>query len=247
MARTALTLALLALWAAGTASADPAASDLSWGGLHWTASDGVALGDRTPGRVESAAANAGLSDDGALELRFTVEAGRKAGAEVVAGTEFGFGTFTFDLEGPMAQADSSQVLTVGLQGPGAEGENAILVHFTHWGSEILSGDDARLTVYPAAGFQNAGAIPSWESSLDAAFQDQKMRLVLDWSAYRVTVKLLNPKGKVLDSAVFDSTETFQDLPQIPLKPVLRLWNFGPPALHPLTLRLRDFRYQAAKR
>lgn len=240
MARAALIV--LGLLVAASLGAQ-AAPSLSWKGLTWVPSSGTALGETTPGQVAAAAENVKASTG--LELALTLGS-PATGAEAKTVEPYWFGTFTWDLEGPIANGDASAAFTVGLSSGSVPGEDAILVHFTRWGSDIASGDGARIAVYPSTGHQYTGQISSWESSLNAAFDQDRIRVVLTWTSTRVSVKVLNRKGKVLDSAEFRSDDPEVEIPQTPLPLVVRLWNFGPPPQRPLTMKVVDFQYQSPK-
>ena len=112
-------------------------------------SDGRASARRRPSNVQ-------VDTQGHLHLAITRQGGRVTAAELFSKEDMGFGTYQWQIEGPVDRMDPHAVL--GLfpyrpeHGIGRDGENEIDVEFSKWGNTLCGGScNADFTIYPSSG------------------------------------------------------------------------------------------------
>ena len=146
-ARAALLAALAgaALLVAPTAHA---ATPFVWKGHTWKVTSGAMAGvaDGSPNNVS-------IDGSGYLHLKITSTAGTWTASELFTTDDLGFGTYQWQVDGPIDVYDKNVVLGLFPYGPaggiGKDGTNEIDIEFSRWGQ--ASGPNADWTDYPSSG------------------------------------------------------------------------------------------------
>ena len=123
-------------------------ASLDWMGHTWTVTTGGMAGNNT-----GSAANATVDSSGYLHLRVSQAAGKWYCAEIFSTDLMGFGTYQWQIEGPIDRMDKNVVLGLFPYGPqagiGADGTNEIDIEYSRWGNAAWP--DGNYTVYPDSG------------------------------------------------------------------------------------------------
>jgi len=142
-------LAGCALSLLGLALARPAqAADLTWKGLDWNFTDGGMAGV-----AAGASSNISVDGSGYLHLKITKSGNTWTASELFTTQKLGFGTYQWQIEGPVDTFDKNNVLGLFPYGPaagiGGDGTNEIDIEFSRWGQ--ANGVNADFTDYPNSG------------------------------------------------------------------------------------------------
>lgn len=130
------------------AVASPAKAAIQWKGFSWHVTDGGMAGvaDGDPANVTIDAA-------GRLHLSVKTDGATWTAAEVFTTQKLGFGTYQWQIEGPVDTFDKQIVLGLFPYGPaagiGADGTNEIDIEWARWG--YADGTNVGFTNYPASG------------------------------------------------------------------------------------------------
>lgn len=122
---------------------------LSWAGRTWTVKSGEGQG---PGPNSWSRENVWVDGRGFLHLRVQPSAGGWTCAELWTRESLGFGTYEWQVEGPVDRLDRNVVLGLFPYGPpdlGPDGTNEIDIEFARWGE--AQAPAGNWTVYPDAG------------------------------------------------------------------------------------------------
>jgi hypothetical protein len=213
-----------------------------WKGYTWKPTSGgmagVCKGD--PGNVS-------VDANGYLHLRLTNTAGAWAASEVFTTTSLGFGTYQWQIDGPIDRMDHTVVLGLFPYGPaagiGADGTNEIDTEFSFWNDEVAN-NNADFGVYPAtaAGMHGELVYPFSLGGGNAA----TARMV--WSSQGVHAALLagfQPIGttaNVLQTWDYTPTDTADNIPQHAMPLGMNLWCYKavPASGQSVEIVLRDF-------
>jgi len=131
-----------------TLAAPLQAADLSWKGFDWDVTNGGMAGV-----AEGAASNVSVDANGWLHLKITKSGNTWTASELFTTQKLGFGTYQWQIEGPIDTFDKNNVLGLFPYGPaagiGSDGTNEIDIEFSRWG--IANAPNADFTDYPASG------------------------------------------------------------------------------------------------
>ncbi|MES1182938.1 MAG: MYXO-CTERM sorting domain-containing protein [Myxococcales bacterium] len=131
-----------------TLAAPLQAADLSWKGFDWDVTNGGMAGV-----ADGAATNVSVDANGWLHLRITKNGNTWTASELFTTQKLGFGTYQWQIEGPIDTFDKNNVLGLFPYGPaagiGSDGTNEIDIEFSRWG--IANAPNADFTDYPASG------------------------------------------------------------------------------------------------
>jgi hypothetical protein len=124
------------------------AATISWAGHTWNVTTGGMAGSNT-----GAAGNIVVDADGYLHLKITQSAGAWTCAEMFSTDNLGFGTYRWQIDGPVDKMDKNVVLGLFPYGPeggiGADGTNEIDIEYARWGNAAWP--NGNYTVYPNSG------------------------------------------------------------------------------------------------
>jgi hypothetical protein len=222
----------------------PSANTLQWMGRSWLLTNGgmagVAKGDP---------ANVSVDSKGYLHLRIVNRDGTFTAAELFTAENLSFGTYQWQIEGPVDKMDPATVLGLFNYGPkahiGVDAENEIDIEFSQWGN-TCHGCNADFTFYPATGNKALGPMednftydPKGSTLTTARFE---------WSSTRIVGTImsgLQPIGtteNVLQTLTFSPPDFTVRIPQVPLPLAMNLWCFkGTPASNQEVI-LRSFQF-----
>src|SRR5207237_340264 len=166
--------------------------------------------------------------NGYLPLRITISASGWTGSELFSTTNLGFGTYQWEIDGPVDRLDPNVVLGLFPYGPaagiGADGTNELDQEFSFWG--YPTGTNFGWTFYPASGSQ-IGEL-AFKFSLNGG-TSATSRMV--WSRTRVVGSLLTGFQPVGSDAGLIKSWTYQpanpttNIPQKALPLGMNLWCF----------------------
>jgi hypothetical protein len=126
----------------------PASAALNWKGFTWNLTDGGMAGV-----AEGDANNISVDNNGYLHLRIVNNGGTWTASEMFTQEHLGFGTYQWQIEGPIDVYDKQIVLGLFPYGPadgiGGDGTNEIDIEFARWGQ--ANGPNADFTDYPNSG------------------------------------------------------------------------------------------------
>jgi len=148
MTRTILRLAC-ALGAGLLAVPRPSsAAELEWKGYSWSVTNGGMAGV-----AAGSSANVSVDASGYLHLKVQKNGATWTAAEIFTTTRLGFGTYQWQIDGPIDTLDKNIVLGLFPYGPaagiGSDGTNEIDIEYSRWGQE--NGANGDWTNYPASG------------------------------------------------------------------------------------------------
>jgi MYXO-CTERM domain-containing protein len=216
----------------------------AWKGFTWTASTGGMAGE-APGDP----ANVVVDANGYLHMKITKAGSKWTAAEVFTTTSLGFGTYQWQIDGPVDRMDHTVVLGLYPYGPaagiGGDGTNEIDTEFSFWNDEI--GDvNVDWGVYPAT---TAGK--HWEKDFRFSLNGGTATTArMEWSSTGVKSTLLTgfqPIGSnanVISTFDYVPTNPNVNIPQKALPLGMNLWCYKgmPSSGHDVEIVLRDFQF-----
>ena len=124
------------------------AATISWAGHTWNVTTGGMAGNNT-----GSAGNVTLDANGYLHLKITQSGSAWTCAEMFSTDNLGFGTYRWQIDGPVDKLDKNVVLGLFPYGPeggiGADGTNEIDIEYARWGNSAYP--DGNYTIYPNSG------------------------------------------------------------------------------------------------
>jgi len=233
-------LALLFLTSAPAARA----ATLAWKGHTWQVTSGgmagVCQGDPNNVSVDAA---------GYLHLKISHNGSVWSSAELFTTDKIGFGTYQWQVDGPIDTFDRNVVLGLFPYGPaagiGADGTNEIDIEYSRWGQ--ANGTNGDWTNYPASG-STIGEL-SYTFSLNGATLSTS-RFV--WSSTSIVDFLFSGLQPIDGTAGLIKTWTYApqnptvNIPQQALPLGMNLWCFSAPPSdgNPVEVVIRDFSFAA---
>jgi hypothetical protein len=237
-------LSLALSCAAALVAPQAAAATLDWQGHTWQLTSGGMAGV-----CEGDAANVTVDDNGYLHLRIAHTGGTWSASELFTTDELGFGTYQWQVEGPIDTYDRNVVLGLFPYGPeariGADGTNEIDIEYSRWGQ--ANGPNGDFTVYPATGT----TIGELSYSFSLSGLTSTSRLV--WSNAGVTESLfdglepLTTSSTPLKTWSYMPAQASKNIPQAALPLGINLWCFdAPPSdANPVEIVIRSFEFVPA--
>lgn len=217
---------------------------ISWMGRNWILTNGgmagVAKGDPV---------NLSVDANGYLHLRITNRAGTYTASELFTTENLGFGTYQWQIEGPVDKMDPTTVLGLfnygAKAGIGVDAENEIDIEFSQW-NNTCHGCNADFTFYPSTGNKSLGPMednftynPNGSTLTTARFE---------WTSTRIIGTLmsgLQPIGttaNVLQTLTFAPPDYATRVPQVPLPLGMNLWCFKNTPASGQEVILRNFQF-----
>jgi hypothetical protein len=219
---------------------------LTWRGHHWAVTSGAMAGV-APGRPS----NVFVDGHGYLHLRITVSHGRASAAELFSSDKLGFGTYQWQVQGPIGTMDPAAVLGLFPYGPqaniGRDGENELDIEFSRWGGTLCAGKcNADFTFWPATGHRALGPAEHDFHASPARVALSTERLT--WTSTKVTAVVmqgLQPVGttsEVVASWTYSPANPAARIPQVPVPLGMNLWCFNKRPARSQEVVIRDFSY-----
>lgn len=212
---------LLAVSLAVAAAAPAAASTLSFAGYTWE----VRTGQGGPGPNRWSAANAWVDAAGAMHLRMSKINGFWQCAEVYLDQRLGFGTYEFNVTGPIDQLDKNVVLGLfdyPTADVGPDGTNEIDIEFSHWGN--AGNPIGNYTVWPAV----AGPEP-WTHAFPFTLTSNATTHRFVWATDNISFHMYKTipagTGSGFIHWTYRPAKPTTHVPQQPLPVHMNLWLF----------------------
>ena len=191
-------------------------------------------------------ANVTVDETGYLHLRIAHAGGTWSASELFTTDELGFGTYQWQVEGPIDTYDKNVVLGLFPYGPeaglGGDGTNEIDIEYSRWGQ--ANGPNGDFTVYPATG-TTIGEL-SYSFTLSGLASTSR----LSWSDTGVIEALFDGFEPLVTSSAPVKTWTYmpsqpsKNIPQAALPLGINLWCFdSPPSdANPVEIVIRSFEF-----
>jgi hypothetical protein len=230
----------------------PATSDasaqLNWMGHEWTITDG-----RMAGVARGRPSNVQVDSNGYLHLMITKKRRSVTAGELFSNDSMGFGTYQWEIQGPVDNMDPHAVLGLFPYGPqrgiGRDGENEIDIEFSKWANTLCGGAcNADFTVYASTGNSAAGSTEDdFKVNLGGG---ELVTARITWSSTSIAETVmsgLQPLGttqNVLHTWTFAPPDYLVRIPQVPVPLGMNLWCFHKKAATSQDVIIRTFQYVA---
>jgi hypothetical protein len=224
-----------------TAAPRARAATVEWQGHTWQLTSGGMAGV-----CQGDPANVTVDGSGYLHLRIAHAGGTWSASELFTTDELGFGTYQWQVEGPIDTYDKNVVLGLFPYGPqaglGGDGTNEIDIEYSRWGQ--ANGPNGDFTVYPATG-TTIGEL-SYSFTLSGLASTSR----LSWSDTGVIESLFDGFEPLATSSAPLKTWTYmpsqasKNIPQAALPLGINLWCFdSPPSdANPVEIVIRSFEF-----
>lgn len=232
----------LALALALATCAPARAATLNWKGFDWNVTNGGMAGV-----ADGAAANVSVDADGYLHLTIRKNGNTWTASELFTTQKLGFGTYQWQIEGPIDTFDKNNVLGLFPYGPaagiGADGTNEIDIEFSRWGN--ANSPNADFTDYPASG--NVIGETTFTFSLGGS-TSSTARFVWNTSSIESSVlkghQAIDSEAGLLKKWKYAPNNSNVNIPQQALPLGINLWCFGAPPSdgQNVEIVIRDFQY-----
>jgi hypothetical protein len=210
---------------------------IKWKGYSWSVKQGSGLG---PGPNTWNPANVFIDSSGFLHLRITPSGAGWTCAEVDTTDPLGFGTYQWQVEGPVDTLDPNVVLGLfGYKGP--DGVNEIDVEFAHWGNPRAN--NGNWTVYPSSG-TTIGQL-TFPFKLDGTYTTSRYT----WTSTGIGYWLMgghqpiDVTRNVIKTWNYTPGNPTKNIPQGPMPLCMNLWLFqghAPTNGRPVEIIIHDF-------
>ena len=219
------------------------AATINWKGHTWNVTAGGMAGV-----CQGNAANVAIDTDGYLHMKITNNGGTWTGAEIFTTDKIGFGTYQWQIDGPVDKLDKNVVVGLYPYGPeagiGSDGQNEIDIEYARWGN--ASYPVGNYTVYPPTG--RGSTEITFDFTLTGTFTTSRFT----WSSTKidfVTMSGFEPLGStagLIKSWTFSPTTPTTKVPQQALPLGMNLWCFqGTPSNgQNVEIIVRDFTFVA---
>ncbi len=206
--------------------ASPAQAALQWKGLDWEVTNGGMAGV-----AKGSAANVSIDASGYLHLNIKKNGDTWTASEVFTTQKLGFGTYQWQIEGPVDTFDKQIVLGLFPYGPaaniGVSGTNEIDIEWARWG--YADGTNVGFTNYP-----NSGSVvgnKSYKATLGGS-KSSTARFTwtseyIESSVYEGHRALTSEQG-LLAKWKYEPQNPSTNIPQQAMPLGINLWCFGTP-------------------
>ncbi len=219
------------------------AATLDWAGHTWQLTSGGMAGvcDGNP-------ANVSVDGNGYLHLRISHDGGTWSASELFTTDRLGFGTYQWQVEGPVDTYDKNVVLGLFPYGPqaniGSDGTNEIDIEYSRWGQ--ANGPNGDFTDYPASG-KTVG-----ERSFTFSLSGLTSTSRFIWSSTRIIDSLfdglepLTGGADPLETWTYAPSAPTTNIPQMALPLGMNLWCFEAPPSddNPVEIVIHSFEFVA---
>ncbi len=241
LARIGLLLVIVAV--AGT-SRDVGAVTLDWKGHTWQVTSGGMAGV-----CQGSPNNVTIDANGYLHFKISNNGGAWTASEMFTTDRLGFGTYQWQIDGPIDTYDRNVVLGLFPYGPaagiGSDGTNEIDIEYSRWGQ--ANGTNGDWTDYPASG-TTIGEL-SYTFTLGGGTLSTSR---FHWTTASIVSSLLGGLQPIdgttglIKSWTYAPQNPTTNIPQQALPLGMNLWCFdGPPTDgKPVEIVIRDFQFIA---
>jgi len=217
------------------------AATINWKGHTWNVTAGGMAGV-----CQGNAANISIDADGYLHMKITNNGGTWTGAEIFTTDKIGFGTYQWQIDGPVDKLDKNVVVGLYPYGPeagiGSDGQNEIDIEYARWGN--ASYPNGNYTVYPPTGTGSS------EITFDFTLTGTYTTSRFVWSSTKIDFVALSGFEPLDGTAGLIKAWTFAPatpttkVPQQALPLGMNLWCFqGPPSNgQNVEIIVRDFTF-----
>jgi hypothetical protein len=218
------------------------AATLNWKGYDWKLTDGGMAGV-----ADGKAANVTVDANGYLHLRIVKSGDTWTASEMFTVQKLGFGTYQWQIEGPIDVFDKQIVLGLFPYGPaagiGGDGTNEIDIEFARWGQ--ANGPNADFTDYPNSG--NVVGETTFKFSLGGGTSATTR---FTWTKDGIESSLLKGYQAVASDAELIKKWKYApqnpgtNIPQQAMPLGMNLWCFGAPPTDSKNVEIviRDFQF-----
>ena len=219
-----------------------AAVTLNWKGHTWQVTSGGMAGV-----CQGSPNNVTVDANGYLHFKISNNGGTWTASEMFTTDKLGFGTYQWQVDGPIDTFDKNVVLGLFPYGPtagiGGDGTNEIDIEYSRWGQ--AKGVNGDWTDYPASG-KTIGEL-SYDFTLGGATLSTSR---LSWSKTSLTSWLIGglaPIGSttgLIKPRTYAPQNPITNIPQQALPLGMNLWCFdAPPSdAKPVEIVIRDFQF-----
>jgi MYXO-CTERM domain-containing protein len=221
--------------------ARPAAADLTWKGHTWQVTSGgmagVCQGDPNNVTVDS---------NGYLHFKISNTGGTWTASEMFTTDKLGFGTYQWQVDGPVDSYDKNIVLGLFPYGPaaniGVDGTNEIDIEYSRWGQ--ANGPNADWTDYPNSG-TTQGEL-SFNFTLSSTLSTSRF-IWTDASIQDFLIDGLQPVNSttgLIKTWTYAPQNASTNVPQSAMPLGMNLWCFSAPPSNgqPMEIVIRDFQF-----
>ena len=220
------------------------AVDLVWKGHTWQVTSGGMAGV-----CQGDPSNVTVDSSGYLHFKISNTAGTWTASEMFTADKLGFGTYQWQVDGPVDTYDKNIVLGLFPYGPaasiGADGTNEIDIEYSRWGQ--TNGPNGDWTDYPSSG-TTKGEL-SFTFSLTSTLSTSRFI----WTGASIQDFLIDGLQPIDGTAGLIKTWTYapqsasMNIPQSPMPVGMNLWCFNAPPSNGQSMEivLRDFQFVAA--
>jgi hypothetical protein len=220
---------------------EAAAADLVWKGHTWKVTSGGMAGV-----CQGDPKNVTVDANGYLHFKITNTGGTWTASEMFTTDKLGFGTYQWQVDGPIDRYDKNIVLGLFPYGPaagiGADGTNEIDIEYSRWGQ--ANGVNGDWTDYPSSG-KTIGEL-SYSFSLDSTLSTSRFI----WTNASIQSSLIGGLQPVDSTTGLIKTWTYApktpatNIPQSPMPLGMNLWCFDAPPSNGqgIEIVIRDFQF-----
>lgn len=220
---------------------EAAAADLVWKGHTWKVTSGGMAGV-----CQGDPKNVTVDANGYLHFKITNTGGTWTASEMFTTDKLGFGTYQWQVDGPIDKYDKNIVLGLFPYGPaagiGADGTNEIDIEYSRWGQ--ANGVNGDWTDYPNSG-KTIGEL-SYNFSLDSTLSTSRFT----WTNASIQSFLIGGLQPADSTTGLIKTWTYAppnaatNIPQNPMPLGMNLWCFDAPPSNGqgIEIVIRDFQF-----
>jgi hypothetical protein len=228
--------------AATLVSGGAMAATIDWKGHTWQVTSGAMAGV-----CQGNPANVTVDANGYLHFRISNAGGTWTASEMFTTDKLGFGTYQWQVDGPIDAYDKNVVLGLFPYGPaagiGSDSTNEIDIEYSRWG--VANGPNGDWTDYPASG-TTIGEMSYTFSLAGSTLSTSRFA----WTTTSITSALLGglqPVGgndSLIRSWTYMPSNPTVNIPQQPLPLGMNLWCFDTPPSNgqPVEIVIRDFTF-----
>jgi hypothetical protein len=218
-------LALAGLFATMAIASVSHAATINWKGHTWNVTAGGMAGV-----CQGNASNISVDSDGYLHMKITKNGTTWTAAEIFTTDKLGFGTYQWQIDGPVDRLDKNVVVGLYPYGPeagiGSDGQNEIDIEYARWGN--ASYPNGNYTVYPATGTGSS------EITFDFTLTDTYTTSRFIWSSTKIdffAMRGFEPVGSttgLIKAWTFAPSNPTTKVPQQALPLGMNLWCYQNP-------------------
>jgi hypothetical protein len=233
---------LAVFFASVLVSVGAASATIDWKGHSWQVTAGGMAGV-----CAGSASNVSIDSNGYLHLQISESGSTWTAAEVFTTDQLGFGTYQWQLDGPIDSYDKNVVVGLFPYGPaagiGSDGTNEIDIEYSRWG--YADGPNGDYTDYPASG-TTIGELSYTFSLAGSTLSTSRFT----WTTTSITSSLfdtllaVSDAGNPIEHWSYAPPNPSVNVPQQALPLGMNLWCFDTPPSdgQAVELVIRDFTF-----